>query len=156
MHYADNGSVQEPAEESLYLPEGGVWSPSSQRVSIEAHMRVMRDSLTELNRLQQLSLIKRQREQILMLFPSQRSHGKRSLFGKVQGKLESRIRRPHVSCGQDNVLQLERPERSTKSFLRSLVQGLAYDRIWFDEAIAERERLLEVYRHELISSEQDV
>lgn len=180
LRYAEDDSAYETTRETHSISdlmglqeEEEAWFQTDdprQMISVEEHLRIMREYLSEINRLQQLSLARRQREQTLTFLPRQRRSDKKILLvEKLWRNLESRIRRlasmptDEVSGGHDELAhraareQQERErESSTKSILRSLVQELAYDRIWFDQATAEREVLFERYRLELINSGKDM
>lgn len=135
---------------------------------IDGLVRNLQAHLSEVNRLQQLSLINRQREQVLKFLSSQQQsrHGASSFIGKLQRCLEpcirqrtsahgtsrfehTRMKSPFLSGKKEDV-------RVIKSAQRCLVQELVYDRMWFDQVVAERENMLKRYRLGLINSGSNV
>lgn len=127
--------------------ETGARDPRQVRL-VEERVKLLQAYLFEVNWLQQLSLINRHKEQALAFLSRQRA---RSFLGKLQRNVESRIR-----LSSQSVKKAEDTATLTSSALRSLVQELVYDRIWFDQVVAERENMLENYRLDLLSSGNDV
>ncbi|TQB70828.1 hypothetical protein MPDQ_008053 [Monascus purpureus] len=176
LEYAE-GTAEWEASEDQRQPSSEVMhsqeteescAPDPHRILlIDGLVRNLQAHLSEVNRLQQLSLINRQKEQVLKFLSSQQQshHGASSFIGKLQRCLEPCIRQRTSAHGTSRFehtrmkfpfLSGKEDVRVIKSAQRCLVQELVYDRMWFDQVVAERENMLKRYRLGLINSGSDV
>ena len=119
---------------------------------VEGVVKAMQACLSDINNLQRRSLMSRQRELTKNIpFCSGQLGETEGSITKLKRGLADCVRRvARWTCHGDEDIFEKKPT------LQSLVQGLAYERIWFDSVVAQRQKMLELYRMDLLNSGEDV
>lgn len=116
----------------------------------EGFIRAVETYLSDVNNLQQLSLIERQREQTKNLPLCRRSNATTKYsIENLKQELKGYARRAARQIRLNN-------KDADENALPSLVRSLVYDRIWFDSVVSERQEMLELYRSDLMNNMDDV
>ena len=149
MEYAEQHLHMETAQFQAEREE--LRAKETRRVRLaDGFVRAMEAYLCDVNDLQQLSLIERQMEQTKNLPLCRRSNTTtKCTIGNLKQGLKGCVRRV--------TRQICRNSKSAdREALPSLVRSLVYDRIWFDSVVSERQKMLKIYRINLLNSKEVV